>query len=66
MGPAVALFSGLLLSSSSSSVSSSSSFTIALISLWLLVRLVMVVVLRIGIEVVAGRYPGCWVDKRLW
>ena len=44
MGPSVALFYGLLLSSSSSSVSSSSSSTIALISLWYLVRLVLVVV----------------------
>ena len=45
VGPAVALFSGLLLSSSSSSVSSSSSSTIAFILLWSLVRLVLVVVL---------------------
>ena len=45
MGPAVALSSGLLMSSSSSSVSSFSSSTIAFILLWSLVRLVLVVVL---------------------
>ena len=47
MGPEVALSSGLLLSSHSFSVSSSFLFTIALISLWSLVRLVLVVVLRL-------------------
>ena len=47
MGPAVALFSGLLLSSSSSSVSSFSSSTIPFISLWSLIVLVLVVVLRL-------------------
>ena len=47
MGPAVALFSGLLLSSSSSYVSSSYSSIVAFISLWSLVRLVLVVVLRL-------------------
>ena len=41
--PAVALFSGLLLSSSSYSVSSSSSSTVAVISLWFMVRLVLVI-----------------------
>ena len=43
MGTAVALFSGLLLSSSSSYVYSSSSSTDAVISLWFLVRLVLVI-----------------------
>ena len=43
VGTAVALFSGLLLYSSSSSVSSSSSYTVAFISLWFLVRLVLVI-----------------------
>ena len=43
VGPAVALFYGLLLSSSYSSVSSSSSFTVAVISLWFLVQLVLVI-----------------------
>ena len=47
MGPAIALLSGVLLSSSSSSVYSSSSFTVAFISLWPLVWLVLVVVLRL-------------------
>ena len=45
MGPAVALLSGLLLSSSSYSVSSSSLSNTVLILLWYLVRLVLVVVL---------------------
>ena len=43
VGPAVALFSGMLLSSSSSSVSYSSSSTVAVISLLFLVRLVLVI-----------------------
>ena len=43
LGPAVALFSGMLLSSSSSSVSYSSSSTVAVISLLFLVRLVLVI-----------------------
>ena len=47
MGPEVALFSGLLLSSLSSSVSSSSSSTIAVILLWSLVQLVLVVGMRL-------------------
>ena len=45
--PTVTLFSWLLLSYSSSSVFSSSSSTISFISLWSLVRLVLVVVLRL-------------------
>ena len=45
VGPAVAIFYGLLLPSLSSSVSPSSSSTIAFILLWSLVRLVLVVVL---------------------
>ena len=64
MGPAVALFSGMLMSSSSSSVSSSSSSTVAFVSLWFLVRLVLVNYgSMIGILVVAGREPGCWFGK---
>ena len=47
MGPSVAIFSGLLMSSLYSSVSSSSSSAIAFILLWSLVRLVLVVVLRL-------------------
>ena len=43
VGPVVALFSGLLMSSSSSSFYSSSSSTVAFISLWFLVRLVLVI-----------------------
>ena len=43
VGPAVALFSGMLLSSSPSSISSSSSSTVAFISLWFLVWLVLVI-----------------------
>ena len=44
VGLAVALLSGLLLSSASSSVSSSSLSIVAFILLWSLVRLVLVVV----------------------
>ena len=47
IGTTVALFYGLLLSSSSSSISSSYSSNIAFILLWPLVRLVLVVVLQV-------------------
>ena len=65
MSPAVALFSRLLLPSSSSFVSSSSSSTTVFISLWYLVRLVLVVVFLFVVEVVSGREPGCWAGKGL-
>ena len=43
VGPAVAFFSGLLLSSSSSSVSSSSLSTVPVVPLWFILRLVLVI-----------------------
>ena len=43
VGPAVALFSGLLPSSLSSHASSSSSSTVAIIPLWFLIRLVLLI-----------------------